>query len=321
MRHKKTVAISIPTGVGAEIGGYAGDGGKIARMFAEYFNVIVHPNVVNGGILSAMTDDMLYVEGFAFDEFFKGNISLEPLKPYEQNKIGVVFDKSIPKDVLNVHINTIYAQREVLGRDIPYYEITDEPVGVEFFIKNNISTGVLKNEKTLLNSAKKLISKGCSAICAVCFFGEDADSIEYENGNGIDPVGGIEAVISHYLTKELIIPAAHAPAFSSVEILNKISNSKTAAENISSTYMPSVIEGLSRAPKLSKNGSIKNSDIYALIIPHRAFGGIAPIAAVEFGIKICAVKNKIFGGLYCSDIGADDIMVYEDYKKCLEALL
>ena len=43
---------------------------------------------------------MLYVEGFSIDEFFKGNINLNPSK---NNKIGVVFDKAIPKDVLNIH--------------------------------------------------------------------------------------------------------------------------------------------------------------------------------------------------------------------------
>ena len=144
MRHKKTVAISIPTGIGAEIGGYAGDGGKIARMFSKHFNVITHPNVVNGGILSAINDDILYVEGYAYDEFFKGNLELTPLGEFEQNKIGVIFDKSIPKDILNVHINTIFAEREVKGLSIPYYEVTDEPCGVEFYIKDGHSTGMVK---------------------------------------------------------------------------------------------------------------------------------------------------------------------------------
>ena len=62
MRHDETIALIIPTGIGADIGGYAGDGGKIARMFSKHFNVITHPNVVNGGILSAINDDILYVE-------------------------------------------------------------------------------------------------------------------------------------------------------------------------------------------------------------------------------------------------------------------
>ena len=48
MRH---IAFSLPTGIGAKIGGYAGDIGHIVREFSKYFKVIVNPNAVNGGIL------------------------------------------------------------------------------------------------------------------------------------------------------------------------------------------------------------------------------------------------------------------------------
>ena len=32
---------------------------------------------------------------------------------------------------------------------------------------------------------------------------------QYSQGEGVDPVGGIEAVISHYISKEFMIPCAH----------------------------------------------------------------------------------------------------------------
>lgn len=323
MRHIKTIGISIPTGVGAEIGGYAGDGGKIARMFSKHFNVLTHPNVVNGGILSAVNDNILYVEGYAYDEFFKGNINLVPLKEFEQNKIGVIFDKSIPKEILNVHINTISAAREVLGYDILDYEITKEEVGVEFYIKNGISTGVIKCEKTMYDAAKTLIEKGAEALAVVCYFGDDADDVNYENGDGVDPIGGIEAVISHYLTKEFMIPVAHAPAFSSIDISEEISNPKVSSENISSTYLPCILTGLNRAPKLdvSKKEGLQNKDIEALIVPYKAFGGVAPLAAIEAGVPILAIKNETKTSVCCEDISQSDIMLYESYKSCLEALL
>ena len=323
LRHKKTVAISIPTGVGAEIGGFAGDGGKIAKMFSKHFNVLCHPNVVNGGILSGINPNILYAEGFIYDEFFKGNLSLIPLDEFEENKIGVIFDKSIPNNILNVHINTISAAREVMGLNIPYYEITDEPVGVEFFIKNGISTGILNNEKTLLKTAQNLINKGCTALAVVCYFGDDADNEDYESGIGVDPIGGIEAVISHYLSKELMIPVAHAPAFSKIEISEKISNPKVASENISSTYLPCILTGLSKAPKIDKSckTGLKNKDIEALIIPNKAFGGIAPLAAIENNIRVVAVQNRINGGLCCNEINASGIIEHDSYENCLNALL
>ncbi len=323
MRHKKTIALSIPTGVGASIGGYAGDAGKIAKMFSRHFNVLCHPNVVNGGILSGMNPNILYTEGYIFDEFFKGNLCLEPLEEFEENTIGVIFDKGIPQNILNVHINTINAAREVMGINILDYEITKEEVGVEFFVKNGVSSGSVKCEKTLLDAAKKLISKGCSALAVVCYFGKDADSISYEEGIGVDPIGGVEAVISHYLSKELLIPIAHAPAFYDIDISEKISNPKVASENISSTYLPCILIGLSKAPKIVKNSpsSLKNTDIEALIIPHKAFGGVAPLAAYEKGIKILAVENKIIGGVSCTDLGGGDIIKYRTYEDCLCALV
>lgn len=324
MNFKKTVAISIPTGIGAEIGGYAGDGGKIAKMFSKNFNVITHPNVVNGGILSAVNDNILYVEGYFFDEFFKGNISISPLKKYEENKIGVIFDKAIPDDILNVHINTISAAREVWGLDIPCYEITKEKTGVEFFIKNNLSTGSIKNENTLLEAAKKLLNKGCNALAVVCYFGSDACNIKYEEGYGIDPIGGIEAVISHYVSKELYIPVAHAPAFSDIEISTKISNPKTASENISSTYLPCVLAGLSKAPSIKRGinkDGIKNKDVEALIVPYNALGNAACLACYQNGIKIATVKNKTYSDIGCSSLNISGIMEYGSYEECLRTLL
>src|SRR5574344_1845279 len=91
----KLGAFIVPTGIGASIGGYAGDASVWARKFAQKSSLIVNPNVVNAGCFSGITDNMLYVEGYSLDEFFKGNLCL---KPSYDNKVGVVFDKSISQD-------------------------------------------------------------------------------------------------------------------------------------------------------------------------------------------------------------------------------
>ena len=114
----------VPTGVGASIGGYAGDASGAARMFSKIGKLIVNPNVVNAAVFSGIDENMLYTEGYIIDEFFKGNITLRESK---NNKIGIIFDKSIPEYVLNVHINTINAVKTVYGIDIFDYEITKEP--------------------------------------------------------------------------------------------------------------------------------------------------------------------------------------------------
>jgi hypothetical protein len=133
---KQIIALVVPTGIGASIGGFAGDASQIARMFAKDFNVIVNPNVVNAACFSGIADNMLYTEGWALTELFKGNISL---KPSSNNKIGIIFDKAISQGVLNVHINTINAVKTIYGIDVVGYEITDEDLKLqlyEFCIKN-----------------------------------------------------------------------------------------------------------------------------------------------------------------------------------------
>lgn len=314
---KPVVAISIPTGIGANIGGYAGDFGYIAREFSKYFHVVINPNAVNGGILSAINYDMSYLEGYLFDEFLKGKIEIIPKKPYETNKIGVIFDCAIPKEIINVHLNTISALKMVQGIETVAIEYTDESVGVELEIQNGISVGKLKNSDVLLKSASKLIKKGAQAIAVVCYFSEDSEDENYSNGAGIDPIGGIEAVISHLIAKEFNIPTAHAPAFLDIDISTKIENPKVSSELISSTYLPCVMQGLSIAPQISKKGEISNKNIEYLIVPNDALGSKAVLSSIENNVKIITVKNGTTLDITKEKLSIKPYLEFEDYEQCL----
>ena len=287
---KKLGAFIVPTGVGASIGGFAGDASKWARKIAQKCDLIVNPNVVNAACFSGITENMLYVEGYTLDKFFKGECGLEKSS---NNKIGIVFDKAIPKQVLNVHLNTVNAVQTVYDTDILGYEITEEEVGVEFYNDpSGISTGNVKNLKTIKTSAEKLIKKGCNAIAIVCFFNEEQGD-DYANGIGVDPVGGVEAIISHYISKELNIPTAHAPAFEDLTISTDIVDKRCAAEYITPTFLPCILLGLTQAPLIKgyKQGlNIDNLDF--LVMPYNALGGIPVLEAHKRGIKIFAIKEN-----------------------------
>ena len=286
----KTGVFIVPTGIGASIGGFAGDASKWARKLSKKCKLIVNPNVVNAACFSGITDNMLYVEGYTLDEFFKGNCSL---RASANNKIGIVFDKTIPQDVLNIHINTINAVKTVYDIDISGYEITDAPVGVEFFVDNTgTSTGNVKNLKTLKVAAKKLINNGCNAIAIVCHFPEDTGE-DYANGIGADPVGGVEAIISHYISKELQVPCAHAPAFNNYAISSDIVDSRCSAEYITPTFLPCILLGLSQAPAITKNNSdLKISDTDFLTLPYTSLGCIPALEFSKMGKKIYAIKEN-----------------------------
>ena len=212
---KPLIALVVPTGIGASIGGYAGDASQVAQLFANDFNVIVNPNVVNAACFSGITSNMLYTEGWTLSQFIKGNINLIPS---QNNKIGIIFDKGISQGILNVHINTMNAIKTVYGIEVEAYEITDENCEVKFFnTQSGISMGSVINNHTLIRAGEKLIKKGVDVIAVVCKFEEPPED-NYKYGEGVDIVGGVEAVISHYLTRELQLPVVHAPAFENIII-------------------------------------------------------------------------------------------------------
>ena len=285
----KTGVFIVPTGIGASIGGFAGDATPWARKFAEKNKLIVNPNVVNAACFSGITENMLYVEGYSLDEFFKGNLRL---KPSNNNKIGIIFDKAIKQSVLNIHINTLNAVQMIYGINICGIEITEEEVGVNFFIdKSGTSTGNVKNLTTVKKSAQKLISNGAEAIAVVCNF-PDEQGDDYANGIGVDPVGGVEAIISHFISKEFLVPCAHAPAFDDISISTKIVDKRCSAEYITPTFLPCILIGLSQAPLIDKKTGIHVKDIDFLIVPYDAIGNIPVLQMKKFNKPVYAVKEN-----------------------------
>ena len=318
---KPLIAMVVPTGIGASIGGFAGDASRIARMFAKDFNVIVNPNVVNAACFSGIANNMLYTEGWTLAQFFKGNLNLIPSK---NNKIGVIFDKGISNRVLNVHINTINAVKTVYGCDIIGYEITAEHCKVEFYNTNTgISSGSVLNHKTMVDAGKKLIKKGANVLAVVCKFEEPPED-NYKDGKDVDIVGGVEAVISHYLTRELNIPVVHSPAFEDITIKTDIVSPKAAAEYITPTFLPCILLGLENAPlfsyeKVEHNIYIDN--VKALILPHNALGSSIVMDAIERGIKVFAVKeNSSILEITKEIIKKNDIIEINTYAECREKL-
>lgn len=298
--NKKLVAFVVPTGVGASIGGFAGDASLWAGKFATLpgISLIVNPNVVNAAGFSGIRENMLYVEGWALSQFFKGNIFLKPPEKgfLTGNKIGIVFDKKIQQNVLNIHINTVNAVKTVYGIDILGHEITQNDVGIEFFeTETGISSGRVNNPEALLSASQKLIEKGARALAIVTRFEEPQENDGYVNGCGVDVVGGVEAVISHYITGKLLVPCAHAPAFDDISIKTDIVDKKVSAEYITPTFLPCVLLGLNHSPLIEavkSENSFSFKNIRALIMPHNCLGSSIVLDAVEKNIPVFAIKEN-----------------------------
>lgn len=322
MKKEDLSVFIVPTGIGASIGGYAGDASCYAQMFAEDSKLIVNPNVVNAAIFSGITPNMLYTEGYLIDEFFKRKIVLRESK---NNKIGIIFDRAIPQDVLNVHINTLNAVKTVYGSDILPHKITDEPVGVEFFVnKNGISSGRVKNADTLINAGKSLKEQGAQALGVVCLF-DDSDDEAYESASGVDPVGGVEGILSHILSKEMRLSCAHAPAFADLNIPTRVVDPKAAAEYITPTFLPCILLGLKNAPQViefekREEDDFCVDDVKSLIVPFNALGSIPVLEAVKRGIRVIGVKeNKSVLSVDRSALSID-ITHVDTYKEAKDLL-
>lgn len=320
-----TVCI-IPTGVGASVGGFAGDASPCINLLSKVSTVITNPNSVNAAVFSGINDNILYTEGYAIDSFFKEELALRSSK---YNKIGMLLDKAIPKKVLNVHINTVNAVKSTYGMNIIGHEVTEKEVGVEFSVSEfGISTGKLNNPDAMFESAQKLIDKGAEAIAVICFFDTPEDDKDYANNGGVDPVGGVEAIISHLLTREFKIPVAHAPAFgeSELTINAEIVDKRAAAEYITPTFLPSILKGLYNAPKLidsriATDSDIRIDDINALVMPHDCLGGLPVLSAIERKIPVIAVEeNKTVLNITAKSLDIEVIKV-KNYHEAAGHLL
>ncbi len=287
----------VPTGIGCDIGGFAGDALPTAKLLASASGcLITHPNVMNGGTLSEKDKDIFYVEGYSLDRLAKGEIALKSVK---KQKIGIIFDSGIENEILIRHLQVADACVSTLGINVNSYVLTKKPLGIVIDSNSSrMSGGIIKNPDALIDAGKCLIEKGITAIAIVAKF-PDSDLEEtnfYREGKGVDPISGVEAVISHLISKFLKVPCAHAPALNPIE-LNKNVDPRAAAEEIGYTFLPSVLIGLSNAPDIvelpNKNEliTLHPSQIESIVVPNGALGGEAVLAGIEKGLNIISVKN------------------------------
>ncbi len=246
-----TVVLIVPTGVGASIGGFAGDALPVARAIAQVSDTLItHPNVLNGAQLYWPIPNALYVEGYALDKFAQGCWGLQPV---HQNRIGLILDSGIEPELQLRHLQAVDASRATLGLNITDYVLTDAPLNVELRMsESGASWGTIANPDSLLRAAEKLITQAkVEAIAVVARFPDDEGSLALENyrhGKGVDPLAGAEAVISHLIVRTFKIPCAHAPALLPLPLDPHLSP-RSAAEEIGYTFLSCVLAGLSKAPQ------------------------------------------------------------------------
>lgn len=332
-RKPYTAALIVPTGVGAAIGGFAGDALPVARAFTAVADrLVTHPNVMNGAMLYAQNPALLYTEGFALDEFAAGNWGL---RPATSQRVGLLLDAAIEPELRLRHLQAADAVRATLGVCVGAYTITDEPVGVDFELTpSGASWGTVSRPHTLLRGAQKLIDAGCTAIAVVARFPDEEDEealANYRAGCGVDEIGGAEAVISHLLTRELRVPCAHAPATAPMAMEENLSP-RACAEEIGHTFLPCVLANLAGAPSLitreaeREEGDIWVDELDAIVVPVNACGGPAVLSLLNAGkTLVVSVEENVCSGAHVraqalqSDGGAVAVRSYMEALGLLAA--
>jgi hypothetical protein len=287
----------VPTGIGCEIGGYAGDALPSARLLAAASGcLITHPNVMNGAALYWSDSRIHYVEGYGLDRFAAGDWALRPVRC---QRIGLLLDAGIEAELAQRQIQVAEACRATLGLDIGPVLRSDQPLGVSLDRgPSGASWGRLEHPDALLRAGERLRDAGATAIAVVARFPEDlgSDSLtSYRQGSGVDALAGAEAVISHLLVRHLQMPCAHAPALAPLPLDSQL-DPRAAAEELGYTFLACVLVGLSRAPDLidttaALTGDVQASQIGAAVVPEGALGGEAVLACVERGIPVISVAN------------------------------
>jgi len=295
----------IPTGIGCEVGGYAGDAIPSARLLAAATGcLITHPNVMNGASLFWNDERIQYVEGYSIDRFVGGEFYLRPVR---KQRVGILLDAGLEPELRERHLQAVDGCRATLGLDIGPVVTTEAPLEITFSIASSgASWGEISNLSPLLRAGDRLKENGATAIAIVTRFPDDSGSKEldaYRQGRGVDFIAGAEAVISHSLVRHLCIPCAHAPAVAPLPIEDCL-DPRVAGEELGHTFLPCVLVGLSRAPDLITKDSLPRisnilqpgligiENVGALVAPKGALGGEAVLGCIERNIPLIVVSNS-----------------------------
>ena len=296
------VAFLVPTGIGAEIGGHAGDAAPTARLLAETCDtLILHPNVVNASDINEMPANSLYVEGSVITRLLMGTVGLAPVRT---NRVLVILDGTGDELFVNAATNAVSAARASFGLVCAEVVLLDPPVEMtsEFTDVGTAAGRIEGLERVFAVLQEKREEYDAVAISSKISVPKEFHQAYFDAaGKMVNPWGGVEAMLTHAISCRFNVASAHSPMFESKEIAGQdpgIVDPRMAAEAISQTFFECVLKGLHRSPRLvtdsaqlTAGGVISASDISCLVIPDGCVG-LPTLAALEQGISVIAVREN-----------------------------
>jgi len=300
-KDKFNVVMMIPTGIGAEIGGHAGDANPVAQLLASVCdNLILHPNVVNASDVNEMTDNSWYVEGSILSRFLMGMVGLQ--KSYS-NRVLTIIDDRKDHRIPELVVNAVSSSRITLGLNCPMVVKMDPPIGTKaIYSVSGRASGVVENFERICKVIKKykLAHEAIALSTAIDIDSKVCEEYYRSSGEMINPWGGAEAILTHAISTLFNVPSAHAPMIETMDdpMHYGVTDPRIAPEAISNCYMHCVFKGLRRSPQIVTNPNLFCSDdvlsaedVSCLVIPENCIG-LSILGAIDQGIPIIAVKEN-----------------------------
>ena len=294
------VVFLVPTGIGAEIGGHAGDAGPAAILISALCdNLITHPNVLNASDLIQVPENVLYVEGSVITRMLMGTSRLLPVR---SNRILVLVQSHEDRIFTEAAINAVNASRAYFGLHVTEIVTVDANFKMtgKFNGSGSATGSVIGLERIFSALDERIRGFDAVAISSMIEIPYELHKAYYElEGDIINPWGGIEAMLTHAISLKYTVPAAHSPMFESREVADLdvgIVDARMAAEVISLTFFQSVLRGLHQSPRIVGEDTgiytgIGVEDISCVIIPDGCLG-LPMLASLQQDIPVIAVREN-----------------------------
>ena len=315
----------VPTGIGAEIGGHAGDATPVARLLASVCDTLItHPNVVNASDLNEMPANGLYVEGSLLSRFLMGAIGFRPVR---SNRVLIIIDSHPNERFARATVNAVNAARATYGLNCPRLVVLDPPLPVRGeYTPSGRAAGTVEELERVFEVLDTYRGE-YDAVAISTLVDVDVPHESYFSSRGeiVNPWGGVEAMLTHAISTVYNVPSAHAPMMESTEVANidpGVVDPRMAAEVVSLTFLQSVLKGLHVAPRvgvghaeMSLSDTLTARDVSCLVIPDGCIG-LPTLAALEQGIPVIAVREN--RSLMRNDLtmlpwAADQLHIVENY--------
>ncbi|MBU1208414.1 MAG: DUF3326 domain-containing protein [Proteobacteria bacterium] len=325
---KFNAVMIVPTGIGAEIGGHAGDATPAARLLAGVCDkLITHPNVVNASDINEMPENGLYVEGSVISRLLMGTIGLQEVR---SNRVLLVIDEHENEQVSELAINAASAARVTLGLDCPGVVKINPPIYLRAeYSSSGSAVGRVEGLERLLEVLYRRRSEFDAVALASKVDISEGLYAEYFQSGGeiINPWGGVEAMLTHSISLLVNVPSAHAPMAEDMEEANAlfgIVDPRMSAEAVSSCFLHCVLKGLYKSPRIITDrmlfthpGVLTAADVSCMVIPDGCVG-LPTLAALEQGIPVIAVRenrNRMKNNLQQLPFVAGKLFIVENYLE------